>query len=63
MYVLTALLWICIALLVITVLWGIGEWKHDPVEFFEPEKKIEYDVPIFTTKKPSVWDKLLDWFE
>jgi len=63
MYVLTALLWICIALLVITVLWGYLEWKHDPVEFFEPEKKIEYDVPIFTTDKPSKWDKILEWFE
>lgn len=63
MWILDVILVLLIVAIVLVCLWGYTEWQRDPEEFFEPEKKVKYDVPIFTTEKPSVWDKLLDWFE
>ncbi|GAK47735.1 hypothetical protein LOSG293_110510 [Secundilactobacillus oryzae JCM 18671] len=63
MWILDVILVLLIVLIILTVLFGFLEWKSDPVEFFEPEKKVKYDVPIFTTDVPSKLDKLLGCFE
>lgn len=64
MWILNALMIFCGIAIVLICIWGYGEYKKDPVAFFEPEKaKRPLDVPIYTTEKPGILDKLLEWIE